>query len=167
MNLNRIFIFGGTGSGKTTLARKISKKLEVPHYTTDHFIYKKNWTDKYTEKERDKKLKSVAVKKKWIMEGVHRGEWIYPAFKKATFVIILAIPRYKLFKRVILREIRSFLKKEKTKSKMKDFFLLLKYAYIYKNDNFIHHQRLVKEYKKEFVILRNNKQINYLLEEIR
>ena len=43
MKLNRVFIFEGTGSAKTTLAKKISVMLKTPFYTTDNFVYRENF----------------------------------------------------------------------------------------------------------------------------
>ena len=43
MGKNKIIIFGLTASGKTTLARKISKILKIKIYHTDDLAYKKKW----------------------------------------------------------------------------------------------------------------------------
>ena len=51
MGKNKIIIFGLTASGKTTLARKISKILKIKIYHTDDLAYKKKWSLKRTEKE--------------------------------------------------------------------------------------------------------------------
>ncbi len=160
----RIFIFGATGSGKTTLANYLSKKFDLLHYTTDKLIYTgETWDKKYPEKVRDAKVKKISKEKKWVVEGVHRGEWIYPMFKKCNFVIILAIPRIKLIKRVLLREFKRFLNKVYPRKSIFDIPKLIKYAYIYKNDNFVAHKKLVCEYKKEYVILRSEEEIKEFL----
>ena len=51
----RLIIFGGTGSGKTTLAKHLSKKLKIPYYTTDQMVYKhpKSYKEKYSQKEKE------------------------------------------------------------------------------------------------------------------
>lgn len=38
----KIYIIGSVGSGKTTLARKVARKLQVPHFETDNFVWKRN-----------------------------------------------------------------------------------------------------------------------------
>jgi len=167
MKYKRIFIFGGTASGKTTLAEKLSTKFKIPYYSIDDFIYKKGWKLKYTDNQRDKKLKQFSSKKKWIIEGVQRGDWILPAVKKADFIIILSLPKYILLTRILTRELKRRFQKHPKKSDLRDTLTLIKYAYIYKHDNFIHHQRLTKEHNKEFVILESKKQINKFVEELK
>ena len=167
INMNRIYLFGGTASGKTTLAKKISEITKIPFYTTDEFVYKKDWTNKYSDSRRDAMLKKAANKKKWIIEGVHRGDWIFPAFKKADFVIILDLPRKVLLKRVISRYIKRKIQNAEKKENWKDTFLLLKYAYIYKKDNLVYHKQFIQDYKKDYVILKNQSEINNFLKKIK
>lgn len=166
MKTNKVLIFGVTGSGKTTLARKLSDKLETRSYTTDDFIYKNDWKSRYSEKTRDEKLKTVAKKKKWIIEGTHRDDWILPALKRADLVIIFDLPRRKLFKNLITRQI---FQKEQTKRKSgaKDLFLLLKYAHQFKKKNLEIYLDLAKENKKKFIVLENKKQLNEFLEDLK
>ncbi len=166
-NCNRIYIFGGTASGKTTLAKKISETTKIPFYTTDEFVYKKDWINKYSDNQRDSMLKKTANRKRWIIEGVHRGDWIFPAFKKADFVIILDLPRRVLLKRVIARYIKRKIKSAEKKENWKDTFLLIKYAYIYKKDNLIFHKQFVQDYKKDYIILKNNQEINNFINNLK
>ncbi|ANU10991.1 hypothetical protein A1A1_07924 [Planococcus antarcticus DSM 14505] len=37
----KIYIIGSVGSGKTTLARKLSALLEIPHFETDNFVWQR------------------------------------------------------------------------------------------------------------------------------
>ena len=41
---NKILIVGDAGRGKSTLALNISKKLGIPHYSTDDFYYEVKFT---------------------------------------------------------------------------------------------------------------------------
>ncbi|MCI0477322.1 MAG: hypothetical protein L0Y55_13830 [Anaerolineales bacterium] len=42
---NRIAVVGATGSGKTTLAREIARRLSYPHVETDALHWEPNWTE--------------------------------------------------------------------------------------------------------------------------
>ena len=51
--MNRICIIGGSGTGKTTLANNLGKKLNLPIYYIDGINYFKNWETRDKD-ERDK-----------------------------------------------------------------------------------------------------------------
>jgi adenylate kinase family enzyme len=52
---NKIHIIGSVGSGKTTLARNLSRKYSIPYYELDNVVWKRhNAEDKRrSEEERD------------------------------------------------------------------------------------------------------------------
>ena len=57
-------------SGKTTLAKKISKKLNIQHYDLDDLFWERKYDLKRSHEECTKRLKKIAKKKQWIIEGV-------------------------------------------------------------------------------------------------
>lgn len=105
MKYKRIYIFGTMGSGKTTLANALSKKLKIKHYDLDDVVWIRKFTRQRDKQKRIQKLKEIVDKKQWIMEGVH-NEWNEYAFKKAELVIWLDLnPNYvvrQLLKRYII-----------------------------------------------------------------
>ena len=162
MRARKIWVLGGTASGKTTLAKKISKKLKIPFYSTDDFIYKKKWSEKYSDDVQIKKLKSVAKRTSWIIEGVHKNEWIYSSIKKADLIIFLDMRKIRLVSRVIKR--RNVRKKNNEPgSGFPDLMKLLWWV-------FKHGPRDYKKFQKEkpdFVILKNPRQVDNFLEELK
>ena len=86
MKHNKIFIIGTMGSGKTTLAERLSKELKIRHYGLDDVYYSKKYTKKRKEDVRERKLNELLKKKKWIIEGVFNN-WTEEIFKKADLVI--------------------------------------------------------------------------------
>lgn len=167
MRYKKIFILGTTGSGKSTLARQISKITNLTHYGLDWIVYKDHnaWNIKYTEKIRDKKLKKLIKKKKWIIEGAYAENWILPIIKEADLVIILQLPRHILMKRVFNRYIRN--KLNRRGDRFIDLLNLLKFSYRYKNNSFLTHKKMAEKHKKEYIILKNNKEINKFLKQIK
>lgn len=159
--VKRVVIFGGTGSGKSTLAQQLSKITKIPHYSTDNFVYQRKGREKYTESQQEKNLIRVANKNKWIIEGVHGGEWVIPAVERAELIIILDIGRLTLYKRVIRR---YFSREKKHYENLKDLWKMLYWAHIYKNDNYLRHSKFITDFKKEYLILRNKEEIrNFLI----
>ena len=68
--LDKIYILGTMGSGKTTLSKKLSKIFGINYHSLDDFY----WTTKYTRKRNRnvllKKVRNFANKTRWIVEGV-------------------------------------------------------------------------------------------------
>ncbi len=68
-NSKKILIIGDLGRGKTTLAKNISKKLNIPFFSTDDFLYEKKFSA-YKEKSKSiSEISEIYKKDKWIVEG--------------------------------------------------------------------------------------------------
>jgi adenylate kinase family enzyme len=68
MVLQRIVIVGSTGSGKTTLARRLSALLDLPHVELDSLWWKPNWTNVPIEEFRAS-VQSAVDQPRWIIDG--------------------------------------------------------------------------------------------------
>ena len=99
--MKRIAIFGLPGSGKSTFADKLGKKLELPVHHLDRHFFVENWK----ERDREDFLN-------WQQERVDENEWIIEGnsiaslemrFKRADTVIYFQLPRYLCLWRVFMR----------------------------------------------------------------
>lgn len=81
----KIHIIGSVGSGKTTLAKKLSEKLNIPFYELDNVMWKrkKSGDVRRTDEERKEYLNSIIHYETWIIEGVHNGDWVKDSFQNA------------------------------------------------------------------------------------
>lgn len=70
---NKIHIIGAVGSGKTTLARTLSKKHGVPYYELDNVVWKRGQSGdvRRTDEEIDEYLDNIIGSAQWIIEGAH------------------------------------------------------------------------------------------------
>jgi len=66
--MRKITIIGCAGSGKTTFAKKLSKKLDLPLHTIDSIYYRENW-EKLSQDELRDKLVSIMKTDGWIIDG--------------------------------------------------------------------------------------------------
>ncbi len=65
----KILVIGESGRGKTTLAKALSEKLNIPLYSTDDFLWKKKFTERHDRQESIKKIDLVYQTDEWIVEG--------------------------------------------------------------------------------------------------
>ncbi|QOR64962.1 DNA topology modulation protein FlaR [Cytobacillus suaedae] len=115
----RIHIIGSVGSGKTTLAKELSKRLDIPHYELDNvaWIRNKSGDIRRTEVEREEYLNSIIQSESWIVEGVHNEDWVSNCFQDADLIIFLD-PNYQIRTyRIIMRFIKQKLRLEKSNYK--------------------------------------------------
>jgi adenylate kinase family enzyme len=67
----KIDIIGSVASGKTTLAKEISKKYQIPCYEKDNVVWERtiNGDKKRNSKERDRIFDEIIKRENWIVEG--------------------------------------------------------------------------------------------------
>ncbi|MGY4796065.1 AAA family ATPase [Lysinibacillus fusiformis] len=106
----RIHIIGSVGSGKTTLARELSKTLQIPYYELDNvaWIRKESGDIVRTDEEKEAHLQSILQTNSWIIEGIHQEEWVVDSFQQADCILFLDTP----YKVRIFRIIKRFMKQK-------------------------------------------------------
>jgi adenylate kinase family enzyme len=108
----KILIIGSVGSGKTTLAKKISNKLEIPYYEIDSIVYNDIKKEKRLTQEQDNIIKNINKNNSWIIEGTLRKNLNY--LLDLSDKIIYLNTNYNIRKiRIIKRYIKQKLKLEK------------------------------------------------------
>lgn len=70
----KIDIIGSVASGKTTLAKNISLKYQVPHFEKDNIVWQRtpNGDRKRTPEERNALFRKIIAGDNWIVEGSPR-----------------------------------------------------------------------------------------------
>lgn len=103
----KIRIIGSCGSGKSYLAKEISKMLEVPYYELDNMIWDRSADNRrFPQEIRDAELHRIVSSDSWIVEGVQL-EWTHESFERADLIYILNPNVYLRDYRIIKRFIRS------------------------------------------------------------
>lgn len=109
LTLKKIHIIGSIGSGKTTLAKKLSNQLNIPHFELDNVVRQRFDTGdvKRSEKERDTYLREIITADKWIIEGMHH-KWVSPCLENADLIVFLDVNlstrRFRIIKRYFLQK---------------------------------------------------------------
>lgn len=105
----KIAIIGFSGTGKSTLARKLSSFYAIPVLHLDAFHFKENWEECSDEEMTKSVTNFLNTSSEWIIEGNYIR--IYPQrFYEADLVIYLAYNRFVCLKNVIHRY-RTYKKK--------------------------------------------------------
>jgi adenylate kinase family enzyme len=106
----RISVIGTAGSGKTTLAKELSRRLQIPHVELDAFNWGPNWTyvPNATFLER---VEAALEQDNWVMDGNYIRVR-FDIWSRATHIVWLDYPRWRIMQQVTKRSIRRILTRE-------------------------------------------------------
>ena len=106
----KILIFGIVASGKTTLARKLSKELSIPYYEGDCIAWGFPNEKRYKRSNEGQKeiIDKINENGAWIVEGTYRESQkvLYDLADKIIFLDTpLYIRRYRIISRFIKQKV--------------------------------------------------------------
>lgn len=90
---HKILILGAIASGKTKLARRLSKELSLPIIHVDQLEFNSDLSKKNIDQVRESILVSL-TQSKWILDGYGPLDLLPENLKKADQIIFLDFPRY-------------------------------------------------------------------------
>ena len=163
----KIYIFGGPGSGKTTIAKKISKEFNVPFFELDKLLYKvvdgKN--KKIEEEKRKLIIKDFIKKDNWITEGVYRQNWLNLILRESNYVFILIVPKHIRNWRTTSRTIKRTLGIEKSyhESNIKLIFDFIKFNDEFERERYNEFTNRLKKLKIEPIIIKKYQEIKNII----
>ena len=108
----KILIIGIVASGKTTLAKKLSSKLNITHYEIDNIVHDDLNKRKRTPEEQKEIIEQIDKQTDWIIEGTLRKN-LYYLLDMADQIIYLDIPLQTRKIRIFTRFIKQKLGLEK------------------------------------------------------
>lgn len=156
--MKKIFIVGIVASGKTTLARRLSKEIGAPWYELDTIVYPVTPEGRYkrTPDEQVQVIKEIDEQGAWIFEGTDRKSYRC-LYQMADTIIFLDPPLWKRRIRIFTRFLKQNLGMEQCyyKSDLK----MLKMMYIWTRDferNRSGFEALIEEYKEKLIRLSDN-----------
>lgn len=160
---NKIYVLGGSGSWKSSLAKKISKIKNIPHFDLDDIMRFKKYTDKLPEEQRKHKLHTTILQKydKRVIEWCF-VDWADECYKKADLVILLNVSKFTVAWRVFKRYIINILHWNFTET-FRWVIWLMQRAMSYQNPKNRHslyrHIEDCKKYGCTYIIIRDVKEI--------
>jgi adenylate kinase family enzyme len=165
-NLQRILIVGDAGRGKTTLAQRLSEKLNIPKYSTDDYFYEVKFSKPRDKQEAIRTISMLYHNECWIVEGTTQWLW-QPGLESADIILHLTYGSifaqwYALIKRRFAR---------KNAETLGELFRLLKHVF-YKRYGIgyrkgkIPHEQIIAPYKEKVTVLTSFKDIDAFLESL-
>lgn len=132
MNIsNKILIIGCVGCGKSTYAKRLSKKLRIPVYGIDEIVHDDTAGVRRSLDEQKELIKQIDSNTKWIIEGALRKE-LYFLLDMADLIIMIDLERDIVEHRVITRYIKQQRGIEKINYKVDSEFLDMMLGYVNK-----------------------------------
>ncbi len=162
----KIAVVGCPGSGKSFVAKRLAKKLNLPLYHLDKLYWNEGWVP--TPKEQFvAKQQQIMCTDGWVIEGNY-NDTLLNRVQSAQLIIFLDIARPVCMWRVIKRrgKKRDDLPESLEEKFDWEFISFLKWIYDYKKTG---RQTLIdlrKQYPDKFLTLTGTKQVNKFLNEI-
>lgn len=110
--MNRIVVVGNSGSGKSTVAKKLSEKMAFPYLELDSIYHQPGW-EPLPEADFRARVAEFALQPSWIIDGNYTSlgmrELIWPA---ADTLVWLDLPRWVVMPRIIARTVKRGVTRE-------------------------------------------------------
>jgi adenylate kinase family enzyme len=158
----KIHIIGGSGTGKTFLAEKISNQYNIPHFDLDDIFWDNeaiSYGTRMPIEKRTEILNKILVTDNWIIEGVYY-EWLIDSFSSADCIFILKTSPIIFNIRIIKRFVKRKLGIQKGKKEtIKSLFELLVWTNNYHKHNIPKIIIFLNKYKNKIVLVKKSKDI--------
>ena len=103
LDLRRTVVVGTTGSGKTTVAAELARRLGVSHVEMDALYWGPNWTSPPAE-EFEARVKEAVRADSWVLDGGY-GVVRHIVWSRATSLVWLDLPLRTLMVRLVRRTV--------------------------------------------------------------
>jgi adenylate kinase family enzyme len=96
-------VYGVTGSGKSTMAARISSATGVNWYAVDDLTWEPGWTVVPLEEQR-KRIENICRQDEWILDSGY-AKWLDIPMNRVDLIIGLDYPRWQSFGRLCRRSL--------------------------------------------------------------
>ncbi len=87
----RIVVIGNAGGGKSTLAKRLSKRHSLPYHEIDKILWKEGW-QLASESDYDAAHNAIIKSPTWILDGLGRMDTLECRLLEATHIVHIDLP---------------------------------------------------------------------------
>ena len=109
--MNKIIVVGTTGSGKSTLCKRLESQLDYKYFQLDQLFWKTNWSGSTDEDFFPKVEAIIQENENWIIDGNY-GRTMDITWPKADTVIWIDYPFWLVFYQNFSRAIKRSITRE-------------------------------------------------------
>jgi adenylate kinase family enzyme len=102
----RVAVRGGTGSGKSTFARELARRLDVPHVEVDALPHGPNWQEATAEELSAKVETALDDERGWVVDGNYDSKLGALVLDRAELIVWLDLPLRVKLPRLLRRTVR-------------------------------------------------------------
>lgn len=166
--MERIVIIGCGGAGKSTLARQLGEKLDIPVVHLDKLFWRPGWVQ-VSKEEFDKLHREALAREKWIMDG-NFDRTMAERITRSDTVIYLDFSRFACLMGVLKRVFTTY---GKVRPDMGEGcperidWDFLKWVWDFNKNKREKNYRLLNEAEgKETIVLKNRRAVKKFLEQV-
>ena len=166
--MERIVIIGCGGAGKSTLARQLGGKLDIPVVHLDKLFWRPGWVQ-VSKEEFDKLHREALAREKWIMDG-NFDRTMAERITRSDTVIYLDFSRFACLMGVLKRVFTTY---GKVRPDMGEGcperidWEFLKWVWDFNKNKREKNYRLLNEAEgKETIVLKNRRAVKKFLEQV-
>lgn len=101
----RVSVVGNSGSGKTTVARRIAARIGAPHVEIDALHHLPGWVERPTE-ELVAELERITRDDAWVVDGNYRRAVVEgPVWERADLIVWVDPPRWVVMAQLVSRTV--------------------------------------------------------------
>jgi len=101
--MHRISIVGVSGSGKTTVGRRLAASLGIPFIELDAIFHQAGWRDLPTDEFR-RRVRDAVATDGWVVDGNYQAVSDL-VWDRADTVIWVDLPRFVIMRRIVARTV--------------------------------------------------------------
>ena len=96
-------MYGVTGSGKTTLAERVSRATGLPWHPVDELTWQPGWVEVPADEQR-RRISEICAGPEWILDTAY-GTWLDVPLSRAELIVALDYPRWVSLSRLVRRTV--------------------------------------------------------------